>query len=67
LGRGDAEFVGKKIEFLLPTLSSWHVDETLSILKITDVIHSDAGGLGKPESIGDAGQSCPFTLIELLI
>jgi hypothetical protein len=39
-------------------------DETLSI---ADVIHSDAGGLGKPEAIGDAGQSCSFTLIELII
>jgi hypothetical protein len=39
-------------------------DETLSF---ADVIHSDAGGLGKPEAIGDAGQTCPFTLIELVI
>lgn len=41
-----------------------HIDETLSI---ADVIHSDAGGLGKSDAMGDAGQSCPFTLIELII
>lgn len=55
LGRGDAEFVGETLFLLL--LLFFHSSRGLcQTLSISDVIHSDAGGLGKAEAIGDAGQ-----------
>lgn len=60
LGRGDAEFVGKGLACLNYSVSWWNFVQL-------DVIHSDAGGLGKSEAIGDAGQFMSTSMIELII
>lgn len=54
----------KRFNLFSPIVFLMRYNETLSI---ADVIHSDAGGLGKADTMGDAGQWCPFTLIELII
>lgn len=55
LGRGDAEFVGETL--FSQSTAVFHSSRGLcQTLSISDVIHSDAGGLGKAEAIGDAGQ-----------
>lgn len=60
LGRGDADFVGKDLACLNYSVSWWNFVQI-------DVIHSDAGGLGKSEAIGDAGQFMSTSMIILII